>query len=256
MAIRDIRFNFDKSYFDRDIALLERENREIPNSLGKHPDPGFDAQHSYQRVRNYFELMLLKYSRGDDVAEIPQYFEPLIAVWEETRERELAVYTPAIMNTRTNFEVNLSHYTVCFSLVGLAYAFDLKTDLWRRLLHLIGNEGRDELFDRVVAQREPGRPIGPKLVYAKPYKPLLKAVLASPPKQSQLLKEFVDGWCAGLERSPRNKPYWWECHHGPEGGGYFGYWCVEAVAAVKAFGMDDATVIDSLYYPRELLHHA
>ncbi|MGN8277033.1 PoNe immunity protein domain-containing protein, partial [Pseudomonas sp. SMN5] len=38
-----------------------------------------------------------------------------------------------------------------------------------------------------------------------------------------------------------------------EGGAYFGRWCVEAVAAVKAFGIDDSQCLGLEHYPGDLL---
>lgn len=36
-------------------------------------------------------------------------------------------------------------------------------------------------------------------------------------------------------------------------GSYFGRWCIEAVAAVKAFGLDDSLCLGHEHYPGDLL---
>ena len=38
-----------------------------------------------------------------------------------------------------------------------------------------------------------------------------------------------------------------------EMGSYFGRWCIEAVAAVKAFGLDDSLCLGHEHYPGDLL---
>jgi hypothetical protein len=242
------------AYFDKSIALKLQVIPEMKKARGQPgPDPQYDAQYAYNIVRRYYELILGKYSRGDPIAELPPYLPELVEAWEVARRMELAVFPAEMMNSRTNFEANLSHYTVCFWLVGLALAFEVDDALWYRLLALVGNEGRDRLFDRVVATRQPGRPIGEKLLYPKPYQPLLDALDAEPKKQATLLHKFVKNWYAGLKRAQWQKPYWHDCHLGQEFGGYFGYWCVEAVAAVKACHLDDRGLLELVHYPEDLL---
>lgn len=51
-----------------------------------------------------------------------------------------------------------------------------------------------------------------------------------------------------------NRPYWHRFgDENFEGGAYLGRWCVEAVAAVKAFGLDDSACLDHRHYPGDLL---
>ena len=71
----------------------------------------------------------------------------------------------------------------------------------------------------------------------------------------------MDKWYSELNRSPRKglsddtavyeRPYWYKSHELE--GGYFGYWCIEAVAAVKAFGLDDSLCLGHPNYPGDLL---
>nr|WP_241192660.1 PoNe immunity protein domain-containing protein [Ralstonia solanacearum] len=51
-----------------------------------------------------------------------------------------------------------------------------------------------------------------------------------------------------------DRPYWHRYgDQNFEGGAYFGRWCVEAVAAVKAFGIDDSLCLGYPNYPGDLL---
>src|SRR5205807_8050126 len=49
---------------------------------------------------------------------------------------------------------------------------------------------------------------------------------------NKLLAQFLKSWYKNLKDT-----YWYECHKRPQGGGFFGYWSMEAAGAVKAFGM-------------------
>lgn len=117
------------------------------------------------------------------------------------------------------------------------------------------------MLDRIIATRSPSRRIGDSLCYPRPYAKLMEAIDAPAQLQPALLERFVSGWyrdVASAAKSGREKqavPYkapYWHRYHEMEGG-YFGYWCLEAVAAVKAFGLDDSRCVGHPHYPGDLL---
>nr|WP_245150859.1 PoNe immunity protein domain-containing protein [Pseudomonas fluorescens] len=143
-------------------------------------------------------------------------------------------------------------------------ALDIPDDQWKRLLALIGNEGEDVLLDRIIASRSPERSIGSGLLYPKPYARLLTAVDAAEDSQAMLLSAFVKHWYTEVRTGAKSgsdpqavsyrHPYWYTYgDENFEGGAYFGRWCVEAVAAVKAFDMDDSQCLGLEHYPGDLL---
>jgi hypothetical protein len=209
----------------------------------------------------HIKLMLRRYSRGDPISELAQYFEPLLHYWEESERLGKEVWTPEQQRIRHTWSVNLDFYIDCFWLVGLAFALEVPEAQWRRLIALVGNDGEDALLDRIIATRTPDRKIGGSLCYSKPYAQLLKAVDAPPSQQPTLLAKFVEHWYkdvgsaakSGREKQavPYKEPYWHNYHRME--GGYFGYWCLEAVAAVKAFGLDDSQCLGHPHYPGDLL---
>ncbi|MCW2291949.1 hypothetical protein M2262_001999 [Pseudomonas sp. BIGb0408] len=152
---------------------------------------------------------------------------------------------------------DLNHYNWCFWLVGLALALEIPDEQWQRLLVLIGGEGEDELLDRVIDSRQPGRKIGTMLLHNKPYARLLKAVNAPKEQHAVLLRDFLEHWYAELKRKGKDE-LWWYIYGDPEKyplekGSYFGRWCIEAVAAVKAFELDDSLCLGHEHYPGDLL---
>jgi hypothetical protein len=68
--------------------------------------------------------------------------------------------------------------------------------------------------------------------------------------RNRLMAKFLTAWRPGM-----SKTYWRDCHRGPEGGGYFGYWCFETAGAVRVFVMDDSAFRDNVYYPKDLAAH-
>lgn len=245
---------YDLGRVDEMEAILEKPSG----------DPGYRPQYVYELAKQYWELCLRRYSRGDSPAQIAQHFAPGLDAWEEAERLGRDVWTPEQQYTRHAWQVNFDHYVVCFWLVGLALALEVADEQWLRLLALIGNEGEDALLDRIIATRSPHRKIGSSLCFAKPYGRLLAAVDAPVDKQGLMLREFVDHWYEDLgaigragrakQAVPYAHPYWYK--HGNEnfeGGAYFGRWCVEAVAAVKAFGMDDSRCLGHEHYPGDLL---
>lgn len=252
----------NKEYWDEWVQYAEERFKTVLNTLNTPAgDPSYEPQYLFNLAKGYWHQMLRRYSRGDRVTALIQYFPPLLDAWEESESLGKSVWTDQQQYTRNAWVVNLDHYVVCFWLVGLALALEIPDDQWQRLIALIGNEGEDTLLDRVIAYRQPGRKIGAKLCHPKPYQRLLDAVNAPKAEQAKLPLTFVDKWYVELDRPGRpgmpamyERPYWYRYgEENFEGGAYFGRWCVEAVAAVKAFGIDDSLCLGHPNYPGDLL---
>jgi hypothetical protein len=272
----------DQAYWDKRVAFNEeviRKKREQIKQPSKNPI--YRPQFIWDTAQSYiFRLILRRYSRGDPIQELGQYFADLLDAWELSNK--LAVEVNAQLKPGESWDHRhitprltedprghsdprswifkwtwLNHYNWCFWLVGLALALEIPDDQWQRLLVLIDNEGEDELLDRIIASRQPARKIGTGLLHPKPYARLLKAADAPKDKQAALLRDFVDHWYAELERKG-NQGLWWYIYGDPvknplEKGSYFGRWCIEAVAAVKAFALDDSLCLGHEHYPGDLL---
>lgn len=236
--------------------------------LGKpSQNPVYDPQFSFDLAERQVRLLLRRYSRGDPIRELSQHFPGLLDAWELSNQLAAEVCREHSVSTCRDWDFrlsNLNHYNWCFWLVGLGLALEIPDAQWQRLIALIGGEGEDSLLDRIIAQRQTGRLIGPALLHPKPYARLLKAIEAPAAQQAGLLREFVAHWYAELKRpAPRNRkaptiePYWYIYgdpeKHPLEMGSYFGRWCIEAVAAVKAFGLDDSLCLGHEHYPGDLL---
>ncbi|WP_207282548.1 PoNi-like cognate immunity protein [Pseudomonas sp. FW300-N2F2] len=255
----------DSRYWSEWVAYGdERIAKTLETARSPAGDPDYAPQYVYTIAQDHWHQMLSRYSAGCPVAELPRYFPGLLDAWEEAERLGAPVWTPEQQFTRHSWRVNYDHYIVCFWLVGLGLALEIPDDQWRRLLALIGNEGEDVLLDRIIASRSPERKVGAVLLYPKPYGRLLAAVDASVDTQASKLEAFVSHWYQELRTGAKSgsdpqavsykHPYWYT--YGDvnfEGGAYFGRWCVEAVAAVKAFGLDDSQCLGLEHYPGDLL---
>ena len=225
-------------------------------------NPGYRPQYCFELARTSWESVLRRYSAGCSIKSLASLFDGLLRAWEQSIQLGETVFTPEQKALRNSWLRNLDFYITCFWLTGLALALEIPDEQWQRLLKLMGNEGEDALLDRVIATRQPGRRIGSSLCHPKPYARLLAAVDApTPAAKAAGLREFVEHWHPELDRKATkgvpaiyNRPYWHSFgDENFEGGAYFGRWCVEAVAAVKAFGLDDSACLSHPHYPGDLL---
>ncbi len=224
-------------------------------------DPSFRPQYLFVIGRECLEYVVRRYSAGLPPEEDHRHFSIMLDVWEESERLAQDVYTPEQQDSRNNWAINLDHYIICFWVVGLALAVDLPEDLWCRLIALIDNEGRDALLDRVISTRNPQRLIGNSLCHPKPFERLFKVLDAPRETQAGLLRAFVEHWYEELNRdgsiempATYRRPYWYTLGDvNFEGGAYFGRWCFEAIAVVKAFNVDDSACLGHEHYPGDIL---
>ena len=250
------------AWLEERIAASEREialrRTDLMSSSG---DPSYRPQFVENLSRAFLTLLFRRYCRGDPIRNLLQYIDPLLDTWEEAERLGQGVWTEAQQHSRYAWSVNLDQYIRCFWLVGLALALDVPNSQWMRLLALIGNEGEDALLDSVIASRQPLRRIGAGLCHPKPYQRLWDATNAPSAQQARAVADFVGHWYADFDRTPKaglsrltnvnERPYWYEYH--TVEGAYFGYWCVEAVAVVRAFSLDDSLCLGLPHYPGDLL---
>jgi len=252
----------DKLYWDERVANRTRSIEMAEAQLRKPPVvPQYEAQYVWNYTLDHPRQTLTQYSRGDAIAALYNPFPKVLDAWElSNREAEAICLREGVQTCRDwRFDLqDLEHYQWCLWLVSLALLLQVEDSQWQRLLRLVGGAGRDAVLDRLVATRTTGRPQGTDVLHPRPYARLWRAMSASPgPVQAQLLREFVEHWYAELER-PGDLGIWWYDYGNPEvnpleKGSYFGRWCVEAVAAVKAFGLDDTPCLGHEHYPGDLL---
>lgn len=256
---------FPLSYWDEQVAYLEqRIVFQWKGSRSEDVDQNYLPQYVFDIAMNYLSLMLSSYSRGDAVEGISRYFEGFLDAWEEANRLGRDVWSEEGKRSRNSWRESLDAYNIAFNVAGIAILLGVPDEYWFRLVELLGNEGQDELLDKVIASRQPGRRIGSGVSHPKAYQALLNVIDASESRRSELLLAYVDGWFASLENAgPRElppsfrTPWWWiSCVDEQLGktGGYVGCWCIEAAVVAKIFGIDDSQLVQQPHYPADLLN--
>lgn len=64
------------------------------------------------------------------------------------------------------------------------------------------------------------------------------------------MTRFLKAWYPAL-----HEVGWHASHKGPDGGGFFSYWAIEAAGVATVFGIDDSAFRDLPYYPKDLADH-
>ena len=147
------------------------------------------------------------------------------------------------------FSKILEVYIEVLWLISWAVLFDTEEPVIREILDMIGHEGEDLLFEKLVGTRIKGRKPATHLCFPKPYRYLYEAICAAQPGEwNSKIGEFLKIYYPSMKST-----YWYDSHLQPEGG-FHGYWCFELAACVKAFHMDDRLFSDNMYYPKDLVH--
>lgn len=231
----------DASYFATRLSDIQDEIGSRLTKLRERPEIVKKPESVWRStLRQRHEQIFLSYSLGDDVRQLAARLPAVVDAYE--------AYLACPGHTAHDL-ADLDRYIISLWLVSFAILFEADSGLWNRLLACIGNEGRDALFEAIVATRTPNRRQTETLLHEKIFRPLFNAIGAKGESRDAFVKQYLKEWYGSFRRA-----YWHDSHKGPEGGGFFGYWAVEVAGIVKAFGMDDSAFRDMPYYPRDLLN--
>jgi hypothetical protein len=190
------------------------------------------------RVSIYaIELCITYYSSGIDIDFMRKSFQ--MAVDARQSYVEFRGQPPEFEEFNT--------YIHSLWLISLAYLLRIPGSQIDQLITLIGNHGRDALYDRLVSLCVPLSSKAQTLLYPRPYQPLFQATNAPPEVQVTLIQKFLQRYYQEMHLA-----YWHDQHRHPKSG-FFGYWCFELAALVKALHIPDQTFANNLYYPGDMI---
>ena len=238
----------DNAYFEKTIHFKEQAIAEDRADLASNPGQFLKIEGVYERLfRFQHHLWMARYSQGTPVQELKNSFPSIVQAAEDLCQIDVrGIYA-------FNFSTTLDNYVTALWLLSQACLLKVESPLITRLLMCIGNEGKDLLLERLIAQIAPNKVRKPakKLLYPKVYQPLYDALDISKEQQLILIQQFLKNWYKRMSSTG-----WHDSHKGPGGGGFFGYWCWEAAGVAYAFGIDDSSFRDLPYYPKDLADFA
>ncbi|MEB1052178.1 PoNe immunity protein domain-containing protein, partial [Xanthomonas campestris pv. campestris] len=84
------------------------------------PNKEYLPQFFFEIAKNISDLMLYRYSRGDDINLIGRRFDTLLDSWEKSVGLGNDIWDEDTKRTRTSWDVNIDFYSYCLRLVGLS----------------------------------------------------------------------------------------------------------------------------------------
>jgi hypothetical protein len=249
-AVRDTRKPADELA----AALAEMSARDLAGdqSALRNPEKPWNLGSTTRATmlfRDHVELLLLRFSLGEKVTVLAPLFPELLTVWELKVAVDRGGLSETDFAREHNFAMKRDMYQWASWMVCLGILLDASDEEFARVVTSVSGVG-DRVLDRLIATRVPGHPLSDEVLWPKPFA-LLEAALDAPEEQRPgLMLKFVKAW---FTQSRKN--YWWGIHElSPRvRTKYFGYWNVEAAAAVAAFGIDDSALVGNEYYPADLV---
>ncbi|MCD9032136.1 DUF1911 domain-containing protein, partial [Luteimonas sp. Y-2-2-4F] len=206
-------------HYDQDVIQQIRDELES-GSLS----PYGKVQAAYDLAKKILGRGIMRYSRGDRLADVRDDLESLLAVREQLKVLCDALPSSEQKNRFQYEQLSFDNYLDFFWWLSLAACLGMGEVHLGRVIALIGNVGHDALLDRIAVKLgDRQRAVSSDLVFPKQYALLLQALDAPSPEQPGLIRKFLDGWYKGN----RNVAAWYDSHKG-EDTGYVGYWSLEA----------------------------
>ncbi len=184
-------------------------------------------------------LAIAHYSQG----------QPLSVVRQDVSAALVALADSIPANAAEPFDLRgRDDYTTALWLLSMGYCLAMEPAVVRRAVDAIGNQGRDALYERLLKAIPEVEIVSAgvtKVLHPRPYGTLLRALDAPPEDRPAGIQAYLGGYYRQMRGT-----YWWGQHL--SGDAYFGYWCFEVAAFVRAFAISDEAFASDPFYPRDL----
>lgn len=237
MTIRDTRKN--EAYFielkaDFDEALLETQEAL---DAGDFTSPS-ERENVAQRL---FQLAIMRavthYSAGTDIDLLKPYVLAILPY--RLQLKAMADKLPEVHQFyRDDFErlggaqdadgsANINRYVNTLWWLSLLKACEAPTEHIKQALSIIGERGKDTLFDNIaIALGDSNKNVANELYYPEIYQTLSDAWSAPHANKVTLLNQFIKQWYDSLEEADWHESHDCECEF-EYTDYYIGYWCFE-----------------------------
>ena len=150
----------------------------------------------------------------------------------------------------------IGDYEWAMQLIGLCYLLH-RRDLLQRIADLLDGAfaAKDTLYEDLLAYELYDRFDVDEWYHDKPYRDLINSLYRETPEESIVdLQKYLRDWYGSMEHAP-----WHDGHlrmPGNGGGGYTGYWAIEAAAVAYLLELDDSSFRENIVYPEDLVDYA
>ncbi len=236
-----------EEFFRRDILYVRDEIQRRLDKL-KNDTAGIYIKpwiFIHANAMNSLQLMLLTYSVGEPIGSIKPLLLPAIEAQHEYLQC-VQTYNSENIDLR-----DIDDYVEMLWLISFAIILKVDEHTWNRLLSLVDIAGTDRLFDILIATKYTHRPISKIVHHEKIFATLLEVFTAEKDDGQDILMKYMKHWYTAM----RNV-YWHDNHKGPDGGGFFGYWAIEAAAVCMALSIGHEKLDSMDYFPKDLVVHS
>jgi len=209
---------------------------------------------SFAIADEVFGHFLIQYTAGVPIHTLRAGFEDVVTSLEQHAKyiREHA-QRPAFPPLR--FSV-ISDYEWAMQLIGLCYLLH-RRDLLQRIADLFDGAfaAKDTLYEDLLAYELYDRFEVDKWYHDKPYRDLINSLYRETPEESIVdLQKYLQDWYRSMEQAPWHDGHLRTSRIG--GGGYAGYWAIEAAAVAYLLELDDSSFRENVVYPGDLVDYA
>ncbi|WP_221075573.1 PoNe immunity protein domain-containing protein [Agarivorans aestuarii] len=238
----------DKTYFDEriDFKINAIEKRKAKLLASPQVRAFVSLKVHFTMVDYSMSIMHLCYSRGDELNELKLHLENALE-YRRKQKYFADALPPEEQKNRIDWEeLHLSDLERTLKWFAFAYCLNMGQAYYQEVLDLIGNQGRDALFDQIAVKLgDTEREVAESVLFKRRFNKLYKVIEAEPAQRPQLMLAYLEAWYK-LEGSPD--------YHLMDTDAYDGYWCWEAALFTKLYEIDDSLYIDHQYYPKDLVH--
>ena len=227
---------------------IERWSTQLPKNGTEDEKQAVAAA---RRAQSRFDLMLLRYTAGEPIAELREELEGVVAAYEESARRQAAVHRPGWPPLRLS---ELGDYERTVQLIGLGHLLH-RRDLLPRIAAMEDPfyEGEDGLYEDLLAYAIKGR-IDVDTCIHDSYLDCLNSIYGEDDDERLTdLNAYLGQWYVSMSDVP-----WHDSHLNlsNEWGLYFGYWAIEAAALSYILELEDASLREHVVYPKDLVDFA
>lgn len=220
-----------KEYFDlfisrryESIERMEKKLPEIDKSKIK-----IIENIKYGNFKNSIEILLAKYSRGDDLELIKEEYINFISRFKEILSDETS-------DTELNF-------------ISLGILLNINLDEDEEILSFVNADKPLKGLIDILVTKKINRDIRLYKDIQK-FRPWIIELFENPLENEEIIKKQLSNWYRSEKGS-----YFYGTHKRPdEDYLYFGYWAFEIAALVKILNIPDDIFKNNKYYPYDLVH--